>query len=190
MGGQSPAQQSKRPWWKAGVVYQICPRSFQDSNDDGVGDLKSIRQRLDYVAGLGVDPIWLSSIFPSPMADFGYDVADDCGAEAMFGDLAQFDALLAEVDARGLKLLLDFVPNHSSTEHPWFVESRSSCSNLKRDWCFWRDPAPGGGASNNWTCDMGGPSCEFDTRRGNITSTPSSRNKPTSIGATPRSARR
>lgn len=166
MGGQSSAQPAKRPWWEAGVVYQIYPRSFQDSNGDGIGDLEGIRRRLDYVAGLGVDAIWLSPIFPSPMADFGYDVADYCGVEAMFGDLAQFDVLLAEVHARGLKLLLDFVPNHSSTEHPWFIESRSSRTNLKRDWYFWRDPAPGGGPPNNWTSDMGGSSWEFDPATG------------------------
>lgn len=166
MGGQSSAQPVKQPWWEAGVVYQIYPRSFQDSNGDGIGDLEGIRQRLDYVAGLGVDAIWLSPIFPSPMADFGYDVADYCGVEAMFGDLAQFDALLAEVHARGLRLLLDFVPNHSSTEHPWFVESRSSRNNPKRDWYFWRDPGPDGGPPNNWTSDMGGSSWEFDPTTG------------------------
>jgi oligo-1,6-glucosidase/alpha-glucosidase len=166
MGGQSSAQPVKRPWWEAGVVYQIYPRSFQDSDGDGIGDLEGIRQRLDYVASLGVDAIWLSPIFPSPMADFGYDVADYCGVETMFGGLAQFDALLTEVHARGLRLLLDFVPNHSSTEHPWFVESRSSRDNPKRDWYFWRDPAPGGGPPNNWTSDMGGSSWEFDAATG------------------------
>ena len=162
MGGQNSTQPAERPWWEAGVVYQIYPRSFQDSNDDGIGDLEGIRRRLDYVAGLGVDAIWLSPIFPSPMADFGYDVADYCGVETMFGSLAQFDALLTEVHDRELKLLLDFVPNHSSTEHPWFIESRSSRTNPKRDWYFWRDPAPGGGPPNNWTSDMGGSSWEFD----------------------------
>ena len=116
------------------MVYQIYPRSFQDSNHDGVGDLAGIAARLDYVAALGVDAIWLSPIFPSPMADFGYDVADYCGIEPMFGDLASFDDLLTAVHARGLKLLLDFVPNHSSDQHPWFVESRSSRDNAKRDW--------------------------------------------------------
>lgn len=166
MGGQSSEQPAKRPWWESAVVYQIYPRSFQDSNGDGIGDLEGIRRRLDYVEGLGVDAIWLSPIFPSPMADFGYDVADYCGIEAMFGDLPQFDALLAEVHDRGLKLLLDFVPNHSSTEHPWFIESRSSRTNPKRDWYFWRDPAPDGGPPNNWTSDMGGSSWEFDSSTG------------------------
>jgi oligo-1,6-glucosidase/alpha-glucosidase len=148
------------------VVYQIYPRSFQDSNGDGIGDLAGIAARLDYVASLGVDAIWLSPIFPSPMADFGYDVADYCGIEAIFGDLATFDALLAAVHARGLKLLLDFVPNHSSDQHPWFVESRSSRVNPKRDWYIWRDPAPGGGPPNNWVSDFGGSSWEWDEATG------------------------
>jgi oligo-1,6-glucosidase/alpha-glucosidase len=163
MGGSSTAN-AKRAWWESGVIYQIYPRSFQDSNGDGIGDLEGIRRRLDYVAGLGVDAIWLSPIFPSPMADFGYDVADYCDVAAMFGDLAAFDALLAEVHRRGLKLLLDLVPNHSSTEHPWFIESRSSRDNAKRDWYFWRDPAPDGGPPNNWTSDMGGSAWEFDPK--------------------------
>ncbi|KQM17313.1 alpha-amylase family glycosyl hydrolase [Novosphingobium sp. Leaf2] len=155
-----------RPWWESAVIYQIYPRSFQDSDGDGIGDLDGIRCRLDYVQKLGVDAIWLSPIFPSPMADFGYDVSDYCGIEPMFGDLASFDALLADIHARGLKLLLDFVPNHSSTLHPWFVESRSSRDNPKRDWYIWRDPAPGDGPPNNWTSDMGGAAWEFDALTG------------------------
>lgn len=155
-----------RPWWETGVVYQIYPRSFQDSNGDGIGDLEGIRRRLDYVAELGVDAIWLSPIFPSPMADFGYDVADYCGIEPMFGDLAAFDRLLADVHARGLKLLLDFVPNHSSDQHAWFEESRSSRDNPKRDWYIWRDPAPGGGTPNNWISDFGGSAWEWDEGTG------------------------
>ncbi len=166
MGDQSSAPSAKRPWWETGVVYQIYPRSFQDSNGDGIGDLEGIRRRLDHVAGLGVDAIWLSPIFPSPMADFGYDVADYCGIAPIFGSLAEFDALLAEVHRRGLKLLLDFVPNHTSTEHPWFVESRSSRGNPRRDWYLWRDPAPNGGPPNNWTSDMGGSAWEFDSLTG------------------------
>jgi oligo-1,6-glucosidase/alpha-glucosidase len=152
----------KHPWWERGVIYQIYPRSFQDSDGDGVGDLEGVRRRLDYLAALGIDAIWLSPIFPSPMADFGYDVSDYCDVAPIFGDLASFDALLADVHARGLKLLLDFVPNHSSDQHPWFVESRSSRDNPKRDWYIWRDPAPDGGPPNNWTSDMGGPAWEFD----------------------------
>ena len=154
------------PWWKRGVIYQVYPRSFADSDGDGIGDLAGIEAHLDHIASLGVDAIWLSPIFPSPMADFGYDVADYTGVEPMFGDLAAFDRLLAAVHARGLKLLLDFVPNHSSTRHPWFVESRSSRDNPKRDWYFWRDPAPDGGPPNNWISDMGGPAWEFDSATG------------------------
>ncbi|MDF2493426.1 alpha-amylase family glycosyl hydrolase [Sphingomonas sp.] len=154
------------PWWKRGVIYQVYPRSFADSDGDGIGDLAGIEAHLDHIASLGVDAIWLSPIFPSPMADFGYDVADYTGVEPMFGDLAAFDRLLAAVHARGLKLLLDFVPNHSSTQHPWFVESRSSRDNPKRDWYFWRDPAPGGGPPNNWISDMGGPAWELDRTTG------------------------
>jgi alpha-glucosidase len=155
-----------QPWWEGGVIYQIYPRSFQDSNGDGVGDLEGIRRRLDYVVRLGVDAIWLSPIFPSPMADFGYDVSNYCDVACIFGDLAQFDLLLAEVHKRGLKVLLDFVPNHSSDQHPWFLESRSSCDNPKRDWYIWRDPAPDGGPPNNWTSDMGGSAWEFDPATG------------------------
>ncbi|WP_088368053.1 alpha-amylase family glycosyl hydrolase [Sphingomonas dokdonensis] len=154
------------PWWKRGVIYQIYPRSFADSDGDGIGDLAGIEAYLNHVASLGVDAIWLSPIFPSPMADFGYDVADYTGVEPMFGDLAAFDRLLAAVHARGLKLLLDFVPNHSSTQHPWFVESRSSRDNPRRDWYIWRDPAPGGGPPNNWISDMGGPAWELDPKTG------------------------
>lgn len=157
---------NERPWWESGVIYQIYPRSFQDSNGDGVGDLPGIRRRLDYVARLGVDAIWLSPIFPSPMADFGYDVSNYCDIADIFGDLDQFDALLAEAHDRGLKVLLDFVLNHSSDRHPWFLESRSSRNNSKRDWYIWRDPAPGGGPPNNWTSDMGGSAWEFDGATG------------------------
>jgi oligo-1,6-glucosidase/alpha-glucosidase len=158
--------QVKRPWWERGVFYQIYPRSFQDSDGDGIGDLAGIEARLGHVARLGVDAIWLSPIFPSPMADFGYDVADYCGVEPMFGDLASFDRLLAAVHARGLKLLLDFVPNHSSDRHPWFVESRSSRGNPKRDWYIWRDAAPDGGPPNNWISDFGGSAWQWDEASG------------------------
>ncbi|MDQ3077964.1 MAG: alpha-amylase family glycosyl hydrolase [Pseudomonadota bacterium] len=153
-------------WWEAGTIYQIYPRSFQDSDGDGIGDLTGIEARIDYLVRLGVDAVWLSPIFPSPMADFGYDVADYCDVEPMFGDLAAFDRLLAALHARGLKLLLDFVPNHSSDQHPWFVESRASLTSPKRDWYIWRDPAPGGGPPNNWMSDFGGAAWTLDPATG------------------------
>ena len=161
-----PDSTSPAPWWRHGVIYQIYPRSFQDTTRDGVGDLAGIERRLDYVASLGVDAIWLSPIFPSPMADFGYDVADYTDVDPLFGDLAAFDRLLAAAHARGLKVLLDFVPNHSSDRHPWFVESRSGRASPKRDWYIWRGPAPGGGPPNNWISDFGGSAWEWDEASG------------------------
>ena len=157
---------SARPWWERGVIYQVYPRSFQDSDGDGIGDLAGIEARLDHIVTLGVDAIWLSPIFPSPMADFGYDVSDYTGIEPMFGDLAAFDRLLAATHARGLKLLLDFVPNHSSDQHGWFRASRSSRTDPKRDWYIWRDPADGGGPPNNWISDFGGSAWEYDAPTG------------------------
>ena len=149
-------------WWQREVIYQIYPRSFQDTNGDGVGDLDGIRRRLDYLAWLGVDGLWVSPIYPSPMADFGYDVADYCDIDPLFGTLADFDRLVAEAHARGLKVILDFVPNHTSDRHPWFLESRSSRESLKRDWYIWRDPKPDGSPPNNWLSEFGGPAWTFD----------------------------
>ena len=153
-------------WWERAVIYQVYPRSFQDSDGDGVGDLGGIESRLDHLVDLGIDAIWLSPIFPSPMADFGYDVADYEDVDPMFGTLADFDRLLAATHARGLKLLLDFVPNHSSDRHPWFVESRSSRDNPRRDWYIWRDAAADGGPPNNWISDFGGSAWEHDPATG------------------------
>lgn len=153
-------------WWQTGIIYQIYPRSFQDSNGDGVGDLRGILSRLDYVQSLGVKAIWLSPIYPSPMHDFGYDVANYCGIHPLFGTMADFNALLAEVHRRGMKLILDLVPNHTSDEHPWFIESRSSRDNPKRDWYIWRDPASDGGPPNNWLSFFGGPAWTYDERTG------------------------
>jgi alpha-glucosidase len=136
-----------KPWWKAAVIYQIYPRSVQDSNRDGVRDLPGIIRRLPYLAELGVDPLWISPIFASPMADFGYDISDYTAIAAVFGGMADFDALLARAHRHGLKLILDFVPNHTSDRHPWFVESRASRTASRRDWYIWRNPAPGGGAA-------------------------------------------
>jgi alpha-glucosidase len=153
-------------WWQSGIVYQTYPRSFQDSNADGIGDLAGIAERLDYLQWLGVDALWISPIYPSPMADFGYDVADYTGIHPVFGTMADFDRLLAAAHESGLKLLLDLVPNHSSDRHPWFQESRSSRSNPRRDWYIWRDAAPGGGPPNNWLSVFGGSAWEWDEPTG------------------------
>ena len=150
------------PWWQTTAIYQIYVRSFQDTNGDGIGDLKGIARRLDYLAGLGIGAVWLSPFYPSPMADFGYDVEDYCDVNSLFGVLTDFDALLAQAHARGLKVLIDFVPNHTSERHPWFVESRTSRDNPKRDWYIWRDPVRDGGPPNNWISDFGGPAWEWD----------------------------
>jgi len=150
-------------WWQTGVIYQIYPRSFRDSNDDGIGDLPGIIQRLDYLSEtLGVDAIWLSPFYPSPMADFGYDVSDYCNVDPMFGTLADFDRLVAEAHQRHLQVIIDFVPNHTSDQHPWFAESRSSRQSAKRDWYVWRDAKPDGGLPNNWPSHFGGPAWEWD----------------------------
>ena len=153
-------------WWKSGIVYQIYPRSFQDSNGDGVGDLPGITSRLDYLVELGVQAVWISPIYPSPMADFGYDVADYCGIHPLFGTMGDFERLVAEAHRRGLKIILDFVPNHSSDQHPWFKESLSSRTNPKRDWYIWRDPKPDGSPPNNWVSNFGGSAWQFDEASG------------------------
>ncbi|HEY8336886.1 MAG TPA: alpha-amylase family glycosyl hydrolase [Tardiphaga sp.] len=149
-------------WWQAGTIYQIYPRSFQDSNGDGIGDLTGIIARLPYLTRLGVDAIWLSPIFPSPMADFGYDISDYIGIDPIFGTSADFDALVEAAHAHGLKLILDLVPNHTSDQHPWFIESRSSRDNPKRDWYIWRDPTPDGTVPNNWMSEFGGSAWAYD----------------------------
>ncbi|MQA89470.1 MAG: DUF3459 domain-containing protein [Gemmatimonas sp.] len=153
-------------WWQRGIVYQIYPRSFQDSNGDGIGDLPGITSRLDHFRWLDVDAVWISPIYPSPMADFGYDVADYTDIHPIFGTLDDFDRLLEEAHGRGLKIILDFVPNHTSVEHPWFKESRSSWDNPKRDWYIWQDPALDGGPPNNWLSNFGGPAWTLDEETG------------------------
>ena len=153
-------------WWQTGVIYQIYPRSFQDSNADGVGDINGIQQRLQHLVDLGVDAIWISPIFPSPMRDFGYDVSDYCDIDPLFGSLSDFDLLVAAAHSRGLKVILDFVPNHTSDRHPWFQESRSSRLSPKRDWYVWRDAGPNGCPPNNWESEFGGPAWTFDDRTG------------------------
>lgn len=153
-------------WWKRGVVYQIYPRSFQDGDGDGIGDIAGIIQRLDYLEWLGVDAIWLSPIYASPMADFGYDVANYRDIEPIFGNLDDFDRLVSEAKARNIRVLLDFVPNHSSDQHPWFLESRSSRDNPKRDWYIWKDANPDGSPPNNWLSVFGGSAWEWDETTG------------------------
>jgi alpha-glucosidase len=157
-------------WHKNAIIYQIYPRSFKDQSGDGVGDLHGLISKLDYLRGksdsLGVDAIWISPIYPSPMADFGYDVADYTGIDPLFGTMEDFRELLDESHRRGLKVMMDFVPNHSSDEHPWFLESSSSLDNPKRDWYVWKDPAPDGGPPNNWLACFGGSSWEFSEKTG------------------------
>ncbi|WP_176085402.1 alpha-glucosidase family protein [Martelella sp. HB161492] len=152
----------KRLWWRGGVIYQIYPRSFQDTSGDGIGDLNGITRRLAYVAELGVDAIWLSPFFRSPMADMGYDVSDYCDVDPMFGTLADFDALVAEAHRLGLKVIIDQVLSHTSDKHPWFTESRSSKDNDRADWFVWADAKPDGTAPNNWMSVFGGPAWEWD----------------------------
>src|SRR5436190_2105314 len=153
-------------WWKTVVIYQIYPRSFADANGDGVGDLAGILQRLPYLVELGIGAIWISPIFPSPMADFGYDVSDYCDISPLFGAMDSFDELVTAAHARGLKIILDFVPNHTSSQHPWFAESRADRSSEKRDWYIWRDGKPNGEPPNNWLSQFGGPAWTHDDRTG------------------------
>ncbi|MEY2420353.1 MAG: alpha-glucosidase [Acidimicrobiaceae bacterium] len=155
------------PWWKSGVLYQIYPRSFADSNADGVGDLRGIIDRLDYLQWLGIDAIWLSPITVSPNADWGYDVADYCDVQPDLGTLEYFDELVAAAHARAMQVVLDFVPNHTSDQHEWFVNSRSSATSRLRDWYVWADPAADGGVPNNWVSSFGGPAwtLDVDTRQ-------------------------
>lgn len=170
----APADSGLSPdeWWKGAVVYQIYPRSFKDSNGDGLGDLEGIRSKLDYLKGLGIDVLWLSPIYASPQADNGYDIADYYDIDPMFGTLEDFDRLLEGVHDRGMRLVMDLVVNHSSDEHPWFVESRSSRDNPKRDWYIWRDPRPGyvggeiGAEPNNWGSFFSGSAWAWDEATG------------------------
>ena len=161
-----PQTQSDLRWWKGATIYQIYPRSFMDSNGDGIGDLPGITQRLPYVASLGVDAIWISPFFVSPMKDFGYDVADYCDVDPIFGTLADFDALTAEAHRLGLKVLIDQVYSHTSDEHPWFADSRASATGEKADWYVWADAKPEGSPPTNWQSVFGGPAWTWDARRG------------------------
>ncbi|MGR3492712.1 MAG: alpha-glucosidase [Shimia sp.] len=152
-------------WWRGAVIYQIYPRSFQDSNGDGVGDLLGIVSRMPYIASLGVDAIWISPFFKSPMKDFGYDVSDYCDVDPMFGTLADFDALVDTAHHWNIKVMIDLVLSHTSDLHPWFVESRASRDNPKADWFVWADPKDDGTPPNNWLSIFGGPAWQWDARR-------------------------
>jgi alpha-glucosidase len=149
-------------WWQTCVIYQIYIRSFKDTNEDGIGDIRGVIQQLDYLTWLGIDAIWLTPFYPSPMKDFGYDITDYKGIHPLFGKMADFEELLQEVHKRDLKLIVDFVPNHTSDQHPWFKESRSSLSNPKRDWYYWCDPNEKGGPPNNWKSVFGGSAWEWE----------------------------
>ena len=162
-GAAGPAEPA---WWQRGVVYQIYPRSFQDSNGDGVGDLRGIVQRLDYLRWLGVDAVWISPFYPSPMRDFGYDVTDHQAVDRVYGSLVDFGRIVAEAHARGIRVIVDYIPNHTSDGHPWFVASRAARHNRKRDWYIWRDPAPDGGPPNNWRSAFGGSAWQWDEPTG------------------------
>ncbi len=167
----SQSSSQKNNWSRTAVVYQIYPRSFKDSNNDGIGDLAGIIEKLDYLndgteKSLGVTAIWINPVFPSPMWDFGYDISNYCDIDPLFGDLQTFDRLVAEAHKRGIKIIMDFVANHTSEEHPWFVESRSSKNNPKRDWYIWRDPKPNGRAPNNWLSVFGGSAWKLDPTTG------------------------
>jgi alpha-glucosidase len=153
------------PWWREAVIYQVYPRSFLDTNGDGVGDLNGITQQLDYIAGLGVDIVWISPFFTSPMKDFGYDVADYCDVDPLFGTLADFDRLVARAHELGLKIMIDQVLSHTADNHPWFAESRRDRANPKADWYVWADPKADGNPPNNWLSVFGGSSWQWDTRR-------------------------
>ncbi|GAA4035298.1 alpha-amylase family glycosyl hydrolase [Parerythrobacter jejuensis] len=162
----SAAHAGAQPWWRGATIYQIYPRSFMDSNGDGVGDLPGITSRLDHVASLGVDAIWVSPFFTSPMNDYGYDVADYCDVDPLFGTLDDFDALVARAHALGLRVLIDQVYSHTSDAHPWFAESRQSKANDKADWYVWADAKPDGSPPSNWQSVFGGPAWTWDARRG------------------------
>ena len=161
-----PFNPMSHPWWQTDVVYQIYPRSFRDATGDGVGDLAGITEKLPYLADLGVGAVWLSPFYPSPQADFGYDVSDYRGVDPQYGTLADFDRMAARAHDLGLKLIVDVVPNHSSDQHPWFAESRANRDNPKREWYVWRDPKPDGSPPNNWLSHFGGPAWTLDDATG------------------------
>jgi alpha-glucosidase len=159
-----PAPKANDPWWKHALIYEIYPRSFQDSNGDGIGDLNGITQRLDYLQGLGVDAIWLTPIYPSPQVDFGYDISNYEAIDPQYGTMADFDRLVAEAKKRKIRVLMDMVMNHTSDKHPWFLESESSKTNPKRNWYIWRDGKGPGLPPNNWQSTFGHSAWTFDPK--------------------------
>jgi alpha-glucosidase len=154
------------PWWKGAVVYQVYPRSYKDTNNDGVGDIKGITEKLDYIKSLGVDAVWISPFFKSPMKDFGYDVSDYCDVDPLFGSIKDFDELIAKAHERDIKIVIDMVLSHTSDKHAWFEESRQNRHNDKSDWYVWADPRPDGSPPTNWQAIFGGSSWEYDMKRG------------------------
>ncbi|MGA9594405.1 MAG: alpha-amylase family glycosyl hydrolase, partial [Candidatus Acidiferrales bacterium] len=163
---QAPAPPATLEWWQRAVFYEVYPRSFADSNGDGIGDINGITSRLDYLHDLGVDAIWITPCFPSPHVDFGYDVSNYENIDPMYGSLADFDRLLAEAKKRNIRVVLDFVMNHTSDQHPWFLDSKSSRTAAKRDWYIWRDGKGDGHPPNNWISGFGGSAWKFDPTTG------------------------
>ena len=161
----APDNAINKNWWRGAVIYQIYPRSYQDSNGDGIGDLLGIAERLPYIASLGVDAIWISPFFKSPMEDFGYDVSDYCDVDPMFGTLSDFDLVVETAHKLGIRVMIDLVLSHTSAQHPWFAQSRADRDNAKSDWYVWADPKPDGTAPNNWLSIFGGSAWQWDTRR-------------------------
>src|SRR5690242_2382265 len=164
LAASKAASHGDASWWKRAVFYEIYPRSFADSNNDGIGDLRGITSRLDYLKQLGVDAIWLTPCYPSPQVDFGYDVSDYEDIDPIYGDLKDFDRLESEGRKRGIRIIMDFVPNHTSDQHKWFIDSRSSRTSLHRDWYIWRDGKGGGKPPNNWESIFGGSAWKLDTK--------------------------
>ncbi|GEQ96385.1 hypothetical protein JCM17844_00220 [Iodidimonas gelatinilytica] len=162
---KTDACKAETAWWRGAVIYQIYPRSFKDASGDGIGDLKGILEHLDHIADLGVDGIWISPFFTSPMRDYGYDIADYCNVDPIFGTLEDFDAVLEKAHQLGLKLIIDQVYSHSSDQHSWFMESRSSRTNPKADWYVWADPKADGSPPNNWQSLFKGPAWTWDGHR-------------------------
>ena len=157
---------NKHAWWQEGIIYEVYIRSFKDSNGDGIGDIKGVLQKLDYIKWLGVNTIWITPFYPSPMKDLGYDVSDYTGTDPVFGTMEDVDELISQVHKRNMKLVIDLVPNHTSDQHAWFKESRSSKDNSKRNWYLWKDAKPDGSPPNNWLSVLGGSAWEWDEQTG------------------------